>query len=381
MRHLLALLILIATFSLPAVADAPRPPMLRAKHAILIDADTSTVLFDRESNDVMYPASMTKLMTVYLIFERIKDGRLKWDDTFSVSRKAWRQQGSRSFIEPGMSISVRDAVLGIIVHSGNDMSVAAAEALAGSEQAFADLMTEKAKQIGMKNTVFRNATGLHDPGHVSTAADLAILGLRIIKDFPEYYPMYSTPEFTMNGITQPSRNPLLKKDFEGGDGLKTGHTDNAGYGFVGSAIRHGRRLIGVVAGLPSPAVRADDIITLLEWGFLNFDNYSIAKAGQPVIQAPVWLGEHKQASLTSSENLVLTLPVAAARNLKASVQYSEPLPAPLKKGQQVGTIKLEGEALRQTYTVPLVVSEDNQKVGSFTALRRRLIYLVTGEAG
>lgn len=381
MRHLLALLILIATFSLPAVADAPRPPMLRAKHAILIDADTSTVLFDRESNDVMYPASMTKLMTVYLIFERIKDGRLKWDDTFSVSRKAWRQQGSRSFIEPGMSVSVRDAVLGIIVHSGNDMSVAAAEALAGSEQAFADLMTEKAKQLGMKNTVFRNATGLHDPGHVSTAADLAILGLRIIKDFPEYYPMYSTPEFTMNGITQPSRNPLLKKDFEGGDGLKTGHTDNAGYGFVGSAIRHGRRLIGVVAGLPSPAVRADDIITLLEWGFLNFDNYSIAKAGQPVIQAPVWLGEHKQASLTSSENLVLTLPVAAARNLKASVQYSEPLPAPLKKGQQVGTIKLEGEALRQTYTVPLVVSEDNQKVGSFTALRRRLIYLVTGEAG
>lgn len=381
MRHLLALLILIATFSLPAVADAPRPPMLRAKHAILIDADTSTVLFDRESNDVMYPASMTKLMTVYLIFERIKDGRLKWDDTFSVSRKAWRQQGSRSFIEPGMSISVRDAVLGIIVHSGNDMSVAAAEALAGSEQAFADLMTEKAKQLGMKNTVFRNATGLHDPGHVSTAADLAILGLRIIKDFPEYYPMYSTPEFTMNGITQPSRNPLLKKDFEGGDGLKTGHTDEAGYGFVGSAIRHGRRLIGVVAGLPSPAVRADDIITLLEWGFLNFDNYSIAKAGQPVIQTPVWLGEHKQASLTSSENLVLTLPVAAARNLKASVQYSEPLPAPLKKGQQVGTIKLEGEALRQTYTVPLVVSEDNQKVGSFTALRRRLIYLVTGEAG
>jgi D-alanyl-D-alanine carboxypeptidase (penicillin-binding protein 5/6) len=381
MRHLLALLILIATFSLPAVADAPRPPMLRAKHAILIDADTSTVLFDRESNDVMYPASMTKLMTVYLIFERIKDGRLKWDDTFSVSRKAWRQQGSRSFIEPGMSISVRDAVLGIIVHSGNDMSVAAAEALAGSEQAFAELMTEKAKQLGMKNTVFRNATGLHDPGHVSTAADLAILGLRIIKDFPEYYPMYSTPEFTMNGITQPSRNPLLKKDFEGGDGLKTGHTDNAGYGFVGSAIRHGRRLIGVVAGLPSPAVRADDIITLLEWGFLNFDNYSIAKAGQPVIQAPVWLGEHKQASLTSSENLVLTLPVAAARNLKASVQYSEPLPAPLKKGQQVGTIKLEGEPLRQTYTVPLVVSEDNQKVGSFTALRRRLIYLVTGEAG
>ena len=381
MRHLLALLILIATFSLPAVADAPRPPMLRAKHAILIDADTSTVLFDRESNDVMYPASMTKLMTVYLIFERIKDGRLKWDDTFSVSRKAWRQQGSRSFIEPGMSVSVRDAVLGIIVHSGNDMSVAAAEALAGSEQAFADLMTEKAKQLGMKNTVFRNATGLHDPGHVSTAADLAILGLRIIKDFPEYYPMYSTSEFTMNGITQPSRNPLLKKDFEGGDGLKTGHTDEAGYGFVGSAIRHGRRLIGVVAGLPSPAVRADDIITLLEWGFLNFDNYSIAKAGQPVIQTPVWLGEHKQASLTSSENLVLTLPVAAARNLKASVQYSEPLPAPLKKGQQVGTIKLEGEALRQTYTVPLVVSEDNQKVGSFTALRRRLIYLVTGEAG
>ena len=381
MRHLLALLILIATFSLPAVADAPRPPMLRAKHAILIDADTSTVLFDRESNDVMYPASMTKLMTVYLIFERIKDGRLKWDDTFSVSRKAWRQQGSRSFIEPGMSVSVRDAVLGIIVHSGNDMSVAAAEALAGSEQAFADLMTEKAKQLGMKNTVFRNATGLHDPGHVSTAADLAILGLRIIKDFPEYYPMYSTPEFTMNGITQPSRNPLLKKDFEGGDGLKTGHTDEAGYGFVGSAIRHRRRLIGVVAGLPSPAVRADDIITLLEWGFLNFDNYSIAKAGQPVIQAPVWLGEHKQASLTSSENLVLTLPVAAARNLKASVQYSEPLPAPLKKGQQVGTIKLEGEALRQTYTVPLVVSEDNQKVGSFTALRRRLIYMVTGEAG
>ena len=381
MRHLLALLILIATFSLPAVADAPRPPMLRAKHAILIDADTSTVLFDRESNDVMYPASMTKLMTVYLIFERIKDGRLKWDDTFSVSRKAWRQQGSRSFIEPGMSVSVRDAVLGIIVHSGNDMSVAAAEALAGSEQAFAELMTEKAKQLGMKNTVFRNATGLHDPGHVSTAADLAILGLRIIKDFPEYYPMYSTSEFTMNGITQPSRNPLLKKDFEGGDGLKTGHTDEAGYGFVGSAIRHRRRLIGVVAGLPSPAVRADDIITLLEWGFLNFDNYSIAKAGQPVIQTPVWLGEHKQASLTSSENLVLTLPVAAARNLKASVQYSEPLPAPLKKGQQVGTIKLEGEALRQTYTVPLVVSEDNQKVGSFTALRRRLIYMVTGEAG
>lgn len=381
MRHLFALFLLIVAFSLPALADAPRPPVLRAKHAILIDADTSTVLFDRESNDVMYPASMTKLMTVYLIFERIKDGRLKWDDTFTVSKKAWRQQGSRSFIEPGMRINVKDAVLGIIVHSGNDMSVAAAESLAGSEEAFADLMTEKAKKIGMMNTVFRNATGLHDPGHVSTAADLAILGLRIIKDFPEYYPMYSTHEFTMNGITQPSRNPLLRKDFQGGDGLKTGHTDEAGYGFVGSAIRHGRRLIGVVAGLPSPAARAEDIITLLEWGFLNFDNYSIARAGQPLITPPVWLGENKQVFLTPAENLVLTLPVAAARNLKASVQYSEPLQAPLKKGQQVGTIKLEGEALRQAYSVPLVVGEDNQKVGGFTALRRRLMYLVAGEAG
>ncbi|MCE2965349.1 MAG: D-alanyl-D-alanine carboxypeptidase [Alphaproteobacteria bacterium] len=378
LRYAIVFLLLVCS-ALPAAAQVPLE--LKARNAILIDADTGTILYDKDSHRAIYPASMTKIMTVYLIFEQVKSGRMKWEDLWTVSANAQRQQGSRSFVQAGSQISVYDCTLGIIVHSGNDCAVVAAEAIAGSEAGFAVMMTEKAVELGMKESVFKNASGLPNPDHWSSSADLAVLALNMIRNFPDYYPMYATKAFTINNITQPSRNPLFRSNFEGADGLKTGYTEDAGYCFVGSAVRNGRRLIGVVAGLESPNQRSQDIQALLEWGFNQFDNYRVATVGNAVLKAPVWLGTVKEVALETSKTLALTLPISASKGLEAKVTYTTPLQAPLKKGQEVGVITLTSPLLKQTYNVPLVVSTDVPALGASTSLQQRIIYAFTGDAG
>ena len=266
-----------------------------AREALLVDMDTGAVLLEKNADKPMPPASMSKIMTTYMVFSRLREGKLAMDDTLPVSERAWRRggcvsDGSTMCLKLGERVKVEDLLQGIIVQSGNDASIVIAEGLAGSEEAFASEMNKKAKEIGLKGSVFRNSTGLPEPDHVMTARDLAVLAERTIKDFPEYYHFYSEKEFTYNGIKQGNRNPLLYKSV-GADGLKTGHTKEAGYGLTASAKQADRRVVLVVAGLPSMAARAEESVRLIDYAFREFENVPLVKAGEQVETASVWLGE------------------------------------------------------------------------------------------
>ena len=277
------------------------------KYAYMIDTTTDTVLLDKNGDVPMPPASMTKLMTAYMVFDRLKSGRLSLDDKFQVSEKAWRKGGSKMFVMVNSRVSVRKLLQGIIVQSGNDACIVVAEGLAGSEEAFAEAMTRRAKEIGLTHSQFKNATGWPAEGHHMSAHDLAILAEKIIKEFPEYYPIFSEKNFTYGGIRQGNRNPLLYKDL-GVDGLKTGHTEASGYGLVASAVRNGRRLILVINGLSSVNERSSESARLLEWGFRATANYALFKKGETVDHADVWLGQAPQVPLVVDQALTVTLP-------------------------------------------------------------------------
>ena len=289
------LLVLAALVLLPVLpASAIETP---ARQALLMDMNTGAVLFEKNADEPMPPASMSKLMTVYIVFERIRDGRLELDDTLPVSENAWRKGGAASggstmFLEPGASVKVEDLIQGIVVQSGNDASIVIAEGLANDEAAFAREMTARAHELGLRNSTFRNATGWPDPEHLTTARDLALLAHLTIEHFPEYYRYYSEKEFTYNGIRQGNRNPLLYKDL-GADGLKTGHTEASGYGLTASAKQGDRRLVLVLNGLGDVRQRASEAERLFSWGFREFDNYALFKTGEEVCTAEVWLGQAK----------------------------------------------------------------------------------------
>ncbi len=355
-----------------------------AREAILIDLNTGTVLFEKSADAPMRPASMSKMMTVYMLFERLRDGRLSLDDTFPVSEGAWRRGGAKSgsstmFLEPGKRVRVEDLIRGIVVQSGNDASIVVAEGLAGSEEAFADEMTTRGKEIGLENSTFKNATGWPDEGHLMTARDLAKLAIRTIKDFPEYYRYYSMRSFTYNGIKQNNRNPLLYKDM-GVDGLKTGHTVESGYGLVSTAVRGDRRLVLVVNGLPSKKARSRESERLLEWGFREFDNYALFKAGEEVAKATVWLGEKARVPLVIKNDLTLVLPRKSRREMKVAVRYQGPIAAPVKKGTEVAklVITVPGGEPR---VFPLVAGEDSQRLGLIGRLGAAVKYILWGDAG
>jgi len=260
-----------------------------ARQIILLDDVTGTVMLDKASNETMFPASMSKLMTLYVLFERLADGEIALDDTFRVSEKAWRMGGSKMFVEVNSRVSVNDLLRGIIVQSGNDACVVVAEGLAGSEDEFASVMNQTAKKIGLTGSHFVNSTGWPHPEHVTTASDLATLSRLIIREFPQFYGIFSEKSFTFNGIKQGNRNPLLYK-YSGADGLKTGHTEASGYGLVASAKRDGRRLILVINGLTSVKERSAESERLLDYGFREFNNYKLFKAGDEIDTLSVWLG-------------------------------------------------------------------------------------------
>jgi D-alanyl-D-alanine carboxypeptidase (penicillin-binding protein 5/6) len=280
---------------------------------------------------------MSKVMTAYLVFDYLKRGRAKLDDELPVSERAWRTGGSKMFVPLGGRIKIGDLVRGMVVQSGNDACVVLAEGLAGSEAAFIDQMNEKAKEIGLTNSHFANVDGLPSPEHWMTARDLATLALRTISDFPEYYRIYAEKEFGFNNINQGNRNPLLYKDL-GADGLKTGHTEEAGYSLLASVKRGNRRIVLVLGGLPSMKARAQESERLVEWAFREFNNYTLFTAGAKVDDAEVWLGAQPKVPLTVASDLVVTLPRRSRKDMKVTVAYDQPVPAPVEKGQPIGKI-------------------------------------------
>jgi serine-type D-Ala-D-Ala carboxypeptidase (penicillin-binding protein 5/6) len=349
-----------------------------ARAAILIDHDTGQVLYAKNADEPIPPASMSKLMTVLMVFERLHDGRLQLDDELTVSEKAWRMGGSKMFVEVGKRVAVKDLLRGIIVQSGNDACIVVAESLAGSEEAFAEQMTARAHELGLSQTTLKNASGWPDPGHVMSVRDLATLAGIIISEYPEYYEMFSETEFEFNGIRQYARNPLLRGDV-GADGLKTGHTEDAGYGLTASATRDGRRLILVVAGLESPGQRARESERLLEHGFRDFKAYELFHAGQTVESAPVWLGDQETVPLITDQSVVLTLTPEARRALEVKVVYDGPVPAPVALGAPVAQLEITAPGI-EPRRVPLIAGEEIQEAGLLGRMSSALGYLIWGRS-
>jgi len=330
-----------------ANSQIPPPPSLAVKAYLLLDFNSGHVIAASNSDMRVEPASLTKIMTAYLAFKALKNGHLSLTQTLPVSEKAWKVEGSKMFIEPNKPVTVDELLHGTIIQSGNDSSIALAEGIASSEDLFADMMNKEAQRLGMKNTHYMNATGLPDPQHYTTAADLATLAAALIRDFPaEYAKYYSTKEYTYNKITQPNRNRLLWLD-PNVDGMKTGHTESAGFCLISSAKRNDMRRISVVLGAPNDSARATESQKLLNYGFQFFDSHLVYKQGQAISQLKVWKGSENQVASTVAKDLYVTIPKGEYTNIKATISSIQPLIAPIKKGQVVGTIKfmLNGQAL------------------------------------
>lgn len=350
-----------------------------ARHAILIDHGTGAILLEKDADTPMPPASMSKLMTIYMLFEQLADGGLSLEDTFLVSEKAWRMGGSKMFVLVNSNISIEDLIRGIVVQSGNDACVVVAEGLGGTEEAFAEMMTEKALELGLTSSTFANATGWPHPDQRMTARDLATLASRIISDFPQYYGYFKEPSFTYNNIKQSNRNPLLFKDM-GVDGLKTGHTEAAGYGLTSSAVRDGRRLVLVSSGLASTKERSSENTRLLNWGFREFANYDFFKQGEIVSEAKIWLGEQDSVALIVPEDVRMTLRRKARKKLEVKVVYTGPVPAPITKGQKLAEIWITAPDT-DTRIVPLLAASDMSRLGFFGRLSAGFKYLLWGTTG
>lgn len=334
-----------------------------AKQVILQDVETGQVLFSKNHDQRMPTSSMSKVMTMYMVFDALKKGEISMDTEFKVSEKAWKKGGSKMFVEVGKKVKIKDLIRGVIVQSGNDATIVLAEGLAGSESAFALKMTQKAKELGMKKSNFTNASGWPDPNHYSTAEDLSILAKKIMQDFPEYYGFYKEKEFEFNEIKQPNRNPLLYRDI-GADGIKTGHTDIGGYGLIGSAANDNRRVIMVVNGLSSEKERADVGSKIIEWGLNGFENKTIYSVGSEVAGAKVLLGKDEIVPLITKDDVRITVPVSGRENIKTTVHYKSPLRAPVLKGQQVGTLKISIPDM-ESFEFPLYAGQEVEQVGFF----------------
>ena len=374
LRLVLGLALVISGFGsiLPAAAVETA-----AKAAIILDNRTGAVLFEKNADERMPPASMSKLMTAYMIFDQLKGGRLKLDDEVLVSERAWKMGGSQMFVKVGDRVKVDDLIRGIIIQSGNDACVTMAEAIAGSEEEFARQMTEKAKEIGLTNSTFANATGLDAPDHLMSVRDLALLARRIIADFPEYFRYYSEREFEYGGIRQHNRNPLLQAGVPGVDGMKTGFTDGSGYGLVATAIRDDRRVITVMAGLQSAGQRRTEGERLLEYGFREFQEYRVFTPATPVADADVWQGVSPKVPLVVMDTVGVTLSREARKGLVVKLSYPSPLPAPIAAGQQVGQVEVSAPGMTP-FRVPLVTAAAVARAGVLARATGSLSYMIWG---
>lgn len=368
-RFIVFALLAIVTTATPvawAAPAIPSPPQLAAKSYMLMDAASGKVLIESNSDERLPPASLTKLMTAYIATLEIQKGQISDSDMVTVSEKAWRTGGSRMFIQVNTQVSVDDLLHGIIIQSGNDASVAMAEHIAGSEEAFADMMNTTAQRLGMSNTHFMNATGLPDPEHYSSAHDMAKLARAIIYQDPAHYAIYAQKEFFWNNIKQPNRNLLLWRD-KTVDGLKTGHTEEAGYCLVASAVRDGMRLISVVFGTDSEQARAAETQKLLTYGFRFFETRTFYQKGVELAQQQVWKGQQSQVKAGLAEDLTLTLPRGQLDKLQASMSLSDTLIAPISQGQVVGKVEVKlGEEV--LHSADLVALEAVEEGGLFRRL-------------
>ena len=351
-----------------------------AKQAYITDFESGKVLFAKDSEVPMKPASMAKIMTVFLVFQRIADGSLKLDDKFLVSEKAWRKGGSKTFVEVGSRVSVNDLLHGVIVQSGNDAAIVLAEGIAGTEDAFAEEMNLWAQKLGMTQTNFPNSTGWPDPNLYTTAKDLNILTTEMIKRFPadiypDLYPIFAKREFTFNKIKQPNRNPLVYET-TGADGLKTGHTEESGYGLVGSAVQNGQRVVMVLNGMSSIKQRSTESRRLIDLIFREYQSYEFFTQGQPVDQANVWLGTAPKVDLVLDAPLRLLLSRKDRQAMEMSVQWLDPVPAPIQAREQIGTlvVRLPDEVTR----LPLRAAQDVDTLGMLNRIGAAVKYLIFG---
>ncbi len=353
-----AILLLLASLSLPvhSALPVPAPPKVAASSYLLMDFHSGRVLADYNSDQRLEPASLTKIMTTYAVLRELKSGNLSLDDEVQISEKAWRTAGSRMFIEVGKKITVEQLLKGMIIQSGNDASVALAEHIAGSEEVFAEILNGHARRLGMTNTNFVNATGLPHENHYTTARDMAVLSQALITEFPDYYPWFAIKEFTFNNIKQYNRNKLLWRD-KSVDGVKTGHTESAGFCLVASAKRNDMRLISVVMGTGSENARAQESQSLLNYGFRFFETHRLYGAGDVLNKVRVWKGEKEELAVGVADELYVTIPRQQYNKLKAEMTLNSRVTAPINKGQQLGLVKvtLEGETVLE---VPLIALQE-----------------------
>jgi D-alanyl-D-alanine carboxypeptidase (penicillin-binding protein 5/6) len=362
----------LALFCLAALAQAPQPPEIAARSFLVMDVTADQLLAGRDIDMPVEPASLTKLMTQYLVFDALRSKKIDLKQTLPVSTRAWKMPGSRMFIDPSMQVPVEDLIKGMIVQSGNDATVALAEGVGGTVERFVQLMNEQAKALGMKNTSYKNPEGLTEPGHTTTARDLSILATRLLRDFPEYTHYYAIKKYRYAGTptaNDTNRNMLLFRD-PTVDGLKTGHTQAAGYCLIATAKRDfpnlaGRRVLAVVLGASSETVRANEAQKLLNWGYTAYEGIKLFDANQPVATPAVWKGRDKTAKLGRTQPIVVAVPAGTASRIKTQVARPDPLIAPLAKGQQVGTLKVvSGE--QPLLEVPLVALEAVEEAGALS---------------
>ncbi|KRO34549.1 MAG: D-alanyl-D-alanine carboxypeptidase [SAR86 cluster bacterium BACL1 MAG-120920-bin57] len=370
-----SLLLFPLCIDLAAQSMVPQAPTLDLSSYILLEASTNTVLAEFNSDNQIAPASMTKVMSGYVIADQIASGAISLDDQVLISEKAWKTGGSKMFIEAGKRISVKDLLSGIIIQSGNDATIAMAEYVAGSEEGFVDFMNAYAAELGLSNSLFQNSTGLSDPNHFTSAKDLANLTKALINKFPDHYATYREKEFTFGGIRQLNRNKLLWRD-DSVDGVKTGHTDSAGFCLVSSAKRNDMRLIAVVAGSPSENDRLTASQRLLEYGFRFFATQKLVTKNTKVTSAKVWGGQTSEVSLGSQEDLYLTLPRSEFNNIKANYKFKNNIQAPIEIGQIIGSIEFTSND-RVVLSAPLVAIESVEAKGFFGRLIAKLIYWIT----
>lgn len=353
----------------------------QARNAILMDYDTGQYLYVKDHEKMVPPASMSKLMTVNMIFEKLKDGSLSLDDTFTVSERAWKLGGAASggstmFLKIGEKVRVEDILKGILIQSGNDACIVAAENLAGSEDDFAEMMNKRAGELGLSNSSFANSTGLPHPDQKMSVEDLAKLSRHIIKEFPEFYHIFSEKYYTHNNITQGNRNPLLYS-MPNADGLKTGHTEEAGFCLTASAKKGERRLIEVMTGMNSNKERSEEAERLMEWGFREFNNYNLLNKGQAIAELPVVFGSEKQIRLVVPETVKRTLKKSQEPKIKMTAVYDKPVKAPVAAGDKLGEVRIELDG-QEMENVPLVADRNVEKLGFFGRIGQNLKYLLFG---
>ncbi len=369
-------LLLLALALLPVRAFAFETD---AQHLFIMDFDTKTVLVNKNGDERIPTASMSKMMTAYVVFDQLKQGKLKLDDELPVSEKAWRTGGSKMFVPINGQVKVEDLIRGMVVQSGNDACVVLAEGIAGSEEAFVKMMNEMAPKLGLKDSHFANVDGLPDPDHYMTPHDLAMLGWHVEHDFPEYYHYFSEIDFTYNNIKQGNRNPLLYKS-SGADGIKTGHTEEAGFGLTASVKRGDRRIIMVATGLTSMKGRSQEAEKIVDYAFREFQNFQIVKQGDELDQAQVWLGDKSKVPLVAAGDLVVTMPRASRKDMKVTVSYDGPIKAPVTAGQQVGSLVVSVPDMPDQ-SVPIMTGGGVGALGPMGRVGAALSHMIWGAKG